>query len=182
MEKQKKEGIKGVGREIEREFSKYGFAPFKLEEISIGDTKGSVLQIVADWLYEMVNDIVGHMEEETTRIREESRKYTHRNIKKGVNAVLLHETTFTNMCTMRGRGVEVGIEYYCDGGCRILGAKDSSHWARITIIEERKGSHAEIFFAKYWWADMVDLESVRISTSFQARNAFQLLQEKHRET
>ena len=176
MTEQKVE-VKSIEREIEQEFGKYGFAPFKIEEVAMGNIEESVLQIVADWLYEMVNDVVRYADKATERITEESRRYANRNIGGGINAVLLHKTTFMNDCIMKGKGVNIRIEYYCDDEHGMSGCSDPPEWTKITIIER---DEREIFFAKHWWVDIVDLKSVRISTDPKAKNAFQLLQEKHK--
>jgi hypothetical protein len=179
MTEQKVKRIKRMGQEIEQEFGKYGFAPFKIEEVSMGNIEESVLQIVADWLYEMVNDVVRYADKATERITEESRRYANRNIGGGINAVLLHETTFTNDCTIKGRGVNVRIEYYRDDERKMSGSDVPYERARITIIEK---DEREIFFAKcrYQWDDNVNPETLRISTDPKAKSAFQLLQEKHK--
>ncbi|MCK4860154.1 MAG: hypothetical protein KAS87_06320 [Candidatus Omnitrophica bacterium] len=179
MTEQKVKRIKRMGQEIAREFGKYGFAPFKIEEVSMRDIEKSVLQIVADELFKMASDIVRFADKETERITEENRKYTHRNIGNGINAVLLHEITFTNDCTIKGRGVNVGIEYYRDDEHKMSSSDLPYERARITIIE-KYGS--EIFFAKcrYQWDDNINPETLRISTDPKAKSAFQLLQEKHK--
>ena len=161
---------------IEQEFGKYGFEPFKLEEISMGDIEKSVLQVVANYLFAMARYVVRFAEKGVERTMKED----NRNVGEGIEAVVSQR--FTDQCRIKSRGLVIGVEYKYQQICGMGGLHDDSENARITIIGRGKTETEEVFSAECLWEDSVDRESVKISTDTNAKKAFQLLQEKYRKT
>ena len=87
---------------IDGEFKKYGFPPFAIKNVKLGEIEKSVQELVANKLFEIVKTIHSYTEE---RVKEVivSRVGYEKEIGKGIEASLVCENSWVDLCVIKDK-------------------------------------------------------------------------------